>query len=577
MQYVSQWRFPDCDPATWPSASPTRSSSTTAPTRPSCAPPARPCCASWSPPTARWSPASTRGAGSDALDLGAFLYALNRLPANIWRARLIAMGQEATAFQRANLGDLDAWETIEAPARRRRWHDDGKGMLAVLIASSSDLDDLIPTLVAYQIEWNKLHEATLLLELPEDLRPSWCAERLGGSDDDWDRVTDAWNGDLRAFLDAVREVELDLRIRMLGSSEVGYGRVTRRWWDPILTCLREQGLGDRNLYLVSSNTHSLVNLVTGTARLKEDEIVELGRAERPALPARRAGEAALGRARGSWDNFLYYCTRLYYDAAPEDGPEWAERRAHEREVGVTHIPSYTAVRVSSQVIDPARWDASVLDPRLADVDAQTPAELRRRDRQHRLSARGRRLQHPARDRRVDRHAARRVRAGQGRDAERRRGRRADLQRHPRRALGLDLLAGQRVQLRRHPAVADVRLGPGQPARGDGQVDVPAEPPVPRLLLPRGVHGRRDGGRAVLQRRLRDRRPRPLSDGRVGELRQAADRLRRDPLRLGHAVHAGAHARRPRAVLLRDGLHVRVVAGDPAPHPAPGGRAQPPGG
>jgi hypothetical protein len=28
--------------------------------------------------------------------------------------------------------------------------------MAVLLASASDLDDLIPTLVAYQIEWNKL-------------------------------------------------------------------------------------------------------------------------------------------------------------------------------------------------------------------------------------------------------------------------------------------------------------------------------------------------------------------------------------------------------------------------------------
>jgi len=309
------------------------------------------------------------GAASDDLDLGAFLYALNRLPAGVWRARLVAMGQEATAFQRAGLGDLESWETVEAPARRRRWHDDGDGMLAVLIASSSDLDDLIPTLVAYQIEWNKLHQAALSLELPEDVRPSWCAERLGGSDDDWDRLTDAWSGDLRAFLDAVRETELDLRIRMLGGSEVGYGRVTRRWWEPILHCLREQGLGDRRLYLVSSNTHSLVNLVTNTARLREDEIVGPVEQNGPRYLRDELDKLRSGRARGSWDNFLYYCTRLYFDAASEDGEAWAERRAHEREVGVTHIPSYTAVRVSSQVIDPARWDASVLDPRLADVDA----------------------------------------------------------------------------------------------------------------------------------------------------------------------------------------------------------------
>ena len=60
---------------------------------------------------------------------------------------------------------------------------------------------------------------------------------------------------------------------------------------------------------------------------------------------------------------------------------------------------------------------------------------------------------------------------------------------------LDVLARQRVRRRGHRAVPRVRLGPRQPARGHREVDVPAEPRVPRPLLPRGVHGRRDGGRA----------------------------------------------------------------------------------
>ena len=39
------------------------------------------------------------------------------------------------------------------------------------------------------------------------------------------------------------------------------------------------------------------------------------------------------------------------------------------------------------------------------------------------------------------------------------------------------------------------------------------------------------------------------------------------------VHAGAHARRARTQLLRDGLDVRLVAGDPPPDPAARGRAR----
>ncbi|UGS38967.1 DUF6909 family protein [Capillimicrobium parvum] len=309
------------------------------------------------------------GAASDDPDLGAFLYATHRLPSDVWRARLVAMGQDAIAFQRAGLGDLDAMEAVEAPARRRRWHRDGSGLLGVLIASGSDLDDLIPTLVAYQIEWNKLHDRVAGLELPEAVDAAWCAELLGGGADDWARIAEAWDGDLRTFLGEVGTRELDLRIRMLSGSEVGYGRVTRRWWSPILACLHERGLLERRLYLVSSNTHSLVNLLTGAARAHEDEIVDWLEHDGPADLRAELGKLRSGRTRGSWDNLLYFTAREFFGAYPESAPTWDERRTRERRLGVAHIPSSTAVRVSAQVFDPRLLDPEALDPRLADVDA----------------------------------------------------------------------------------------------------------------------------------------------------------------------------------------------------------------
>ena len=71
----------------------------------------------------------------EAPDLGAFLYSLRRLPASIWQARVIVVGQEAEAFSRAGVGRIEDWEAVEAPARRRRWYDSGTGTLAVLLAS----------------------------------------------------------------------------------------------------------------------------------------------------------------------------------------------------------------------------------------------------------------------------------------------------------------------------------------------------------------------------------------------------------------------------------------------------------
>ncbi len=123
-------------------------------------------------------------ADGDELDLGALLYAIRRLPDAIIDARRIAMGQDDASLIAAGM-PVDTWHESEAPARRRRWYDDGAGMLAVLLASASDVDDLIPTLVAFQIEHNKIRvrqRAAGWLQAFADAEPSPedCARLLGG-------------------------------------------------------------------------------------------------------------------------------------------------------------------------------------------------------------------------------------------------------------------------------------------------------------------------------------------------------------------------------------------------------------
>src|ERR1700750_851014 len=76
-------------------------------------------------------------AASNEVDLGAFLYAMRRLPAGIWRATVIVMGQEAQVFTRAGIGPIEEWEPVEAPARRRWWFDSGDGPMAGLPAARS--------------------------------------------------------------------------------------------------------------------------------------------------------------------------------------------------------------------------------------------------------------------------------------------------------------------------------------------------------------------------------------------------------------------------------------------------------
>ena len=364
-------------------------------------------------------------ANSEEIDLGAFIYAVRRLPDSMVRTRIVVMGQEAALFARAGIGPLEQWESVEAPARRRRWYDSGDEVLAVLLASESDVDDLIPTLVAYQIEWNKIRRRMLAAGWPpaegvtpdacaaslggaaddwarlagawgerfeewmqhiadhskslrvrmlaagwppaEGATPEGCAVALGGAADDWARLADAWGEHFEERLQAIVDEGKSMRIRMLGGTQVGYQRMTRRWWAPVRAEMNSQALGDAPLYFVSSNTHSLSNLVTGLAREREAELVAF--VEREGAPDLREELARFreGATEGSWENFMYFVARDFFDAG---GPE-LRRKRHEAEVaaGVEHIRSKTALRVPAQVIPLAKLHPSRLDPRLGDVDA----------------------------------------------------------------------------------------------------------------------------------------------------------------------------------------------------------------
>jgi hypothetical protein len=312
-------------------------------------------------------------AAEEQLDLGAFLYAVRRLPDGILGAELVLLGQDRDVFAKAGI-DLATWNEAEAVARRRHWFDSGTGMLAVLLASASDVDDLVPTLVAFQIEWNKLHahlRASQLALTPEDAAEA--AQALGGAAGDWLALEQTWGTSFAERLEIIAGRGLDLRIRMLGGTHIGYARLTRKWWAPTHEYMAGERLAERPVYFVSSNTHSLANLVTGIAREREQELIRFlerdGTEElRQELTAFREGESS-----GSWENFLYFVARDYFDATPEGRNE---RRRAELAAGVTHLPAKTSLRVPVQIIPLERLQPERIDPRLGVVDA---ARLRASD------------------------------------------------------------------------------------------------------------------------------------------------------------------------------------------------------
>jgi len=305
-------------------------------------------------------------AGSSEPDTGALIYALRRLPTSIINTRRIVLGQSAEVFERWLGVDVERWQMQSSPGRRRRYYYDGKDTLAVYIASPSDIDDVIPQLVALQIEWNKLHA---LLGV-EDLNGNETVadqfqilQRLGISEDDSMRLVEIW-GDLLAPLRRIKAEEKDFTVRMLGGTAIGYIKATRRWWGPIEALIEREGAGDRPVYFVSSNTHSLVNLLSGSARRHQDEIVKFieGSNNIELIPELR--KLRQGQSRGNWDNFLYYAARSFYGQSPDAGRRRAHRTGEEEQRGIFFLPSQAGLDVAAQVIILNRLTPGDLDPRL---------------------------------------------------------------------------------------------------------------------------------------------------------------------------------------------------------------------
>ena len=91
-----------------------------------------------------------------------------------------------------------------------------------------------------------------------------------------------------------------------------------------------------------------MNLVTTRAGASEEEIVGFVESSGPDYLVEELERFRAGRTEGSWENFLYYGARLFYEAQPEDSPAWERRRRAERELGVTHLSSRTGLRVSAR-------------------------------------------------------------------------------------------------------------------------------------------------------------------------------------------------------------------------------------
>jgi hypothetical protein len=308
-------------------------------------------------------------ARSERIDTSALIYSSLRLPECIARTERVVLGQSTRIFREAGFPDVESWEPAIARARRRRSYFDGAGTLALYIASRSDIDDILPLLTAFQIEWNKLHQllkgeqVRAFLESPTEDEEGLAvlARGIGMDPEDLDRLQRVWGKGFWPLLRAASYERKQLRVRLLAGSLNEYRRAVQDWWGQAEA--RVPSLVESPVYFVSSNPHSLVNLLSGFALRHEAELTSfLDQPEHRDLLA-EWHEIEARRVPSSRENFLYYALKKYCDSPEGEGLR-LQRDSAERSIGIQRIPAQDGLDIEIQAIQLRSLRPEWMDPRL---------------------------------------------------------------------------------------------------------------------------------------------------------------------------------------------------------------------
>jgi len=310
-------------------------------------------------------------ARDDVPDLSAFIYSILRLPDCINQVKTIVLGQSISVFQRERIGDIESWQAVTARARRRRCYFDGEEILACIIASRSDIDDVVPLVTAYQVEWRKFHH--LLRLLPDsisladaifdaDVR-SELAKALRMSLEDLERLQVVWGENFGLNLERMAASPPRFKIRLLDGTLTEYRRATHAWWENIESVV--SSIRHRPIYFVSSNAHSLVNLVSGFALQKRDSLVQFLEGSDDDDLLREWVDILAQMVPSSQENFLYYVLKKFLQT-PKGQTYQQMRLDYEKSYGITRVDSKHFFNVDAQIIELSKLPFDKMDPRICD-------------------------------------------------------------------------------------------------------------------------------------------------------------------------------------------------------------------
>ena len=304
---------------------------------------------------------------STEVDFSALIYCFNRFPQNTSKISKIILGQSPEIYADAGYPDITSWPTVTAKSRRRIAYFQPKTrVLAYLISSVSDIDDLVNILITLQIEWNKFnrllhkHYASFPLFIKEIHTPDFL-KKFKVSLDTWENFLASLGPDWKPKLQHIYHAPLDLKIQLLSASWLNYTKTTQRWWKNIAATVSPSfHISRQEIYFVSSNTHSLVNAITGFPTTHQTQIVDFIHRHHPRL-YQQWQNIQQQTTRLNPTDFLYYASRYLLHQTKYQ----TAYRTAQRQLGIITIPNREYLDITVQVFPVKNLVSSPhLDPRL---------------------------------------------------------------------------------------------------------------------------------------------------------------------------------------------------------------------
>lgn len=303
----------------------------------------------------------------DEIDFSALIYCLNRLPQVTAKISKIVLGQSPEIYADAGYANLLSWQIVQAHSRRRVAYFNSKTKtLAYLIASVSDIDDLVNILIAFQTEWNKFnhllhkHYSSFNLLLKDFHTPAFL-DKFKLTSDTWQKFFTSLGSDWKQELGYIYHSPLDLKIQLLSASWLNYTKTSQRWWKNIAATVSSTfHISRQEIYFVSSNTHSLINAITGFPTTHQSQIIDFIRQHHPHL-YQYWQKIINGDTRLNPTDFLYYASR-YLLHQPKYQSAYQKLQ---HQLGIITIPNQEYLDITVQIIPVKNISASShLDSRL---------------------------------------------------------------------------------------------------------------------------------------------------------------------------------------------------------------------